>query len=179
MALLYSQSQIADARSKIMAKINKEIDIAVRNGTLDSIFERYGISFDEEPIMPVTLRMKILVLGGLAGKKRDYQSVAKYYGIGLDNIEFIDYEEAKRLNAGRLQYSSEYSDIIYGPTPHKIEGMGDTSSLLALMESHPAEYPKVIKSISNSALKISISSFKECHVCLRLDTLKRCLKYRN
>lgn len=158
----YSQSQIADARGKIMAKINKEIDIAVRNGTFEEILERFGISLDDEPVMAVnTRRMKILVLGELAGNLRDYQFVAKKSGISPDNIEFINYVEAKRLNAGRLQYSNEYSDIICGPIPHKIEGMGDASSLLALMESRPSEYPKLQKATANSALKITITGFRE------------------
>lgn len=158
----YSQSQIADVRGKIMAKINKEIDIAVRNGALEEILERFGISLDCEPEMVVnTRRMKILVLGELAGSVRDYQNVAKKCGISLDNLEFIDYVEAKRLNAARLQYSNEYSDIICGPIPHKIQGMGETSSLLALMESKPSEYPKLLKATANSALKISITGFRE------------------
>ena len=158
----YSQSQIADVRGKIMAIINKEIDIAVRNGALEEILERYGISLDYEPEMPVnTRRMKILVLGELAGSLRDYQTVAKKCGISLDNMEFISYVESKRLNAARLQYSNEYSDIICGPIPHKIQGMGETSSLLALIENHPSEYPKLLKATSNNTLKISITGFRE------------------
>ena len=156
----YSQSQIAELRSRILAKINKEIDIALKNDDLEDIFNKYGVSIEEESnTFCVTKRMKILVLGELAGKIKDYQMAAKKKGIELENLEFIDYDGAKHLSAGRLQYSNEYSDIIYGPTPHKIEGMGDTSSLLALIEQHPSEYPKLIKAEANSKLKITISGF--------------------
>lgn len=156
----YSQSQIIELRSRILAKINKEIDMAIKNDALEDIFDKYGVSIDDNSSsICITKRMKILVLGELAGKVKDYQMAAKKKGIDLDNIEFIDYESAKHLSAGRLQYSNEYSDIIYGPTPHKIEGMGDTSSLLALIEQHPDEYPKLIKAEANSKLKITISGF--------------------
>lgn len=145
-----------------MAKINKEISIAVKNGTFEEILERFGISLLDEPVMAVnTRKMKILVLGELAGKLKEYQLVAKKSGINQDNIEFINYVEAKKLNASRLQYSNEYSDIICGPIPHKIEGMGDTSSLLALMENNPSKYPKLQKATANSALKITITRFRE------------------
>jgi hypothetical protein len=158
----YSQRQIADFRSKILAKINFEIDIAIKNDFLEEFLEKYGISIEnEEPQILVTKRMKILVLGGLAGKVKDYQVAAKRKGINPENIEFIDYQDAKNLNAERLRYSFEYSDIIYGPTPHKVKGMGDISSLLSLIEEHPNQYPKLIKAYANNKLKITISGFAD------------------
>lgn len=77
------------------------------------------------------------------------------------NLEFIDYDSVKHLSAERLRYSCEYSDIICGPIPHKVEGMGDTSSFIAEMEKNPSEYPKLIKATANDSLKFSISRFKE------------------
>ena len=44
--------------------------------------------------------------------------------------------------------------------PHKIEGMGDTSSLITEIEKNPSEYPKLIKATSNGDLKFSITGFK-------------------
>ena len=86
---------------------------------------------------------------------------AKKLGVREDNLEFVDYDGAKHLSAERLRYSCEYSDIICGPIPHKVEGMGDTSSLIAEMEKNPSEYPKLIKASANESLKFSISGFKE------------------
>lgn len=158
----YSNSQIAKLRIKILAKINKEIDIAIKNDALDDIFDKYGVTIEDNKLsIVITKRMKILVLGDLAGKLKDYQIAAKRKGIDPGNVEFIDYQQAKDLNAGRLKYSSEYSDIIIGPMPHKIEGMGDTTSLLALIEKNPNEYPKLIKAEANSKLKISITGFSD------------------
>ncbi len=85
---------------------------------------------------------------------------AKKLGVDSENLKFVDYSEAKHLNAERLRYSSEYSDIICGPIPHKVEGMGDTSSLLAKIEKNPSEYPKLIKAEANQKLKFSLTGFK-------------------
>lgn len=161
--MLYSQSQITDLRAKIIRKINTEIALALKNDTVDELLEKYGIELEEISYQSgVTRRSKILVLGQLSGKVKDYQMAAKKLGVKEDNIEFIDYDGTKHLNAERLRYSSEYSDIICGPIPHKVEGMGDTSSFIAEMEKNLSEYPKLIKAIANESLKFSISGFKEC-----------------
>lgn len=158
----YSQSQISDFRSKIMRKINAEIALALKNGTFDDLLEKYGVEIEETQYFSgVTRRSKILVLGQLSGKVKDYQTAAKKLGVKEDNLDFVDYVGAKHLSAERLRYSNEYSDIICGPVPHKIEGMGDTSSLIAEIEKNPSEYPKLIKAVTNDCLKFSISGFKE------------------
>ena len=87
---------------------------------------------------------------------------AKKMGIPQENIIFIsDYDELKHYDTARLEYSTEYSDIIYGPTPHKTTGMGDTSSLLAKIKNEPTRYPRLTVATANGALKLSISSFKD------------------
>lgn len=169
----YSFGEIAKIKSRIFAKIAKELEMANKNDEIDDLLDKYGIILEEEERMPINTRTyRILVIGELVGNKRDYQAAAKSVGINPDNIEFMDYEESKRLEARRLEYSNDYSDIIYGPTPHKISEMGDTSSLLALIENNPMKYPRLIRSKTNSTdgrLKISISGFK--------DYLKRTFYY--
>lgn len=160
--MVYSQSQITDLKTKIMRRINAEIVQALKNDTINELLEKYGIELDEISYLSgVTRRSKILVLGQLSGKVKDYQMAAKKLGVKEDNLEFIDYDGAKHLNAERLRYSIEYSDIICGPIPHKVEGMGDASSFIAEMEKNPSEYPKLIKMAANDCLKFSISGFKE------------------
>ena len=161
----YSFGEIAKIKSRIFAKIAKELEMANKNDEMDDLLDKYGIILEEEERMPINTRTyRILVIGELAGNKRDYQAAAKTIGINPDNIEFMDYEDSKRLDARRLEYSNDYSDIIYGPTPHKISEMGGTSSLLALIENNPMKYPRLIRSKTNSTdgrLKISISGFKD------------------
>lgn len=156
----YSISQLSEIKSKIFAKIAKEIELANKNNGMQSLFDKYGIYFEEEAMQVDTKTMKILVLGALAGKIKDYQSVVKKMCIDSNNVEFVDTFDDKRFNVARLKYSMEYSDIIYGPNPHKQVGMGDNSSFLAEMKNNPQKYPRVIETISNDKLKISISGFR-------------------
>lgn len=167
--MIYSQSQITDLRAKIIRKINIEINLAIKNNILFELIEKYGVELDEISYQSgITRRSKILVLGQLSGKVKDYQMVAKKLGIKEDNLEFIDYDRVKHLNTERLRYSSEYSDIICGPILHKVEGMGNTSSFITEIENNPSEYPKLIKATANDYLKLSISGFKETILKTRL-----------
>ena len=160
--MVYSQSQIADLKAKIIRKVNTEISLALKNDTIEELIEKYGIELDEISYQSgITRRSKILVLGQLSGKIKDYKMAAKKLGVKEDNLKFIDYNGVKHLSVERLRYSSEYSDIICGPMPHKVEGMGDTSSFIAKMENNPSEYPKLIKATANDTLKFSVSRFKE------------------
>lgn len=156
----YSFRQLSEIKSKIFAKIAKEIELANKNNEMQTLFDKYGIIFEEEAIQVDTRTMKVLVLGSLAGKVKDYQMVAKKMDINPDNVEFVDTYDDKRYNVARLEYSMEYSDIIYGPNPHKQVGMGNTNSFLAEMKRNPDRYPRVIEAISNDKLKITISGFK-------------------
>ena len=144
--MAYSKSQIADLKAKLMRKISAELDLAVKNDEVEDFLNKYCLEIEEIPYYSgVTRRSKILVLGQLSGKTKDYLMAAKKLGVDSENLKFVDYSEAKRLNVERLRYASEYSDVICGPIPHKVEGMGDTSSLLAKIEKNPPEYPKLIK----------------------------------
>jgi hypothetical protein len=157
-----SIDQLATIKSKVLSKIMKELELADKNDSVDEFMEKYGIVIEEEavPVQPRT--MKILVLGSLAGRVKDYQIVAKKCGVPEDNIEFIsDYDRLKGFSLTKLENSNVYSDVIYGPNPHKQVDMGDKSSMLAEMMRNPARYPRVIKCISNDKLKISISGFRD------------------
>lgn len=161
----YSVSEISTIKAKIFAKVAKEIELANKNNEMDEVLDKYGVILEEEERLPINLRThRILVIGELAGSRKDYQLVAKKMGIDPNNIEFMDYAESKRLDSRRLEFSNDYSDIIYGPTPHKVKEMDDTSSLLSLIEHNPMKYPRLIRSKTNSTdsrLKITISGFKE------------------
>ena len=161
-----SISEKAKIKAKVFAKISNELDIALKNDELNDFLNKYGIVLEEEERIPINIRLaKILVFGQLAGSKKDYQMVAKKIGINPNNIEFLDYSETKHFPAERLRNSTQYSDIIYGPAPHKCAKIGDTSSLLEEIRKKPMEYPRLIEAKSNTMgtnLKISISTFKDC-----------------
>lgn len=159
--MAYSQAQIGKILQKIIAKASHELQVAALHDNVDEVMEKYGITFEEEA-MPVNPRTsKILILGALAGKVSDYQLAAKKIGVSPDNLEFVsDYHELKHFSAGVLRNSLKYSDIIYGPSPHKMKEMGDTSSLLAEMQKEPQCYPRLTKAVANKKLKITITNFK-------------------
>ena len=139
------------------------------NDEINELLEKYGVTL-EEGCMPVNRRThKILVFGDLAGKENDYKKVAKKMEINERQLEFIsDFKELKRYNTATLAYSNVYSDIIYGPNPHKQVGIGDHNSFLSAIKNEPQKYPRVIEAIDNTELKISISSFKEALLKTRL-----------
>lgn len=153
-------------KARVFAKVSNELDIAIKEDELQAFLDKYGLVIEEEERLPINTRLaKILVFGQLAGSKKDYQMTAKKFGINPDNVVFLDYDETKRFSAERLRNSTQYSDIIYGPAPHKCADMGDTSSLLEEIRKNPMEYPRLIEAKSNTVgtnLKISTSTFKDC-----------------
>lgn len=157
----HSASQISQIIQKIIAKARKELEIAQENDSVEEVMEQYGVSLEEDPVQVNPRISKILVFGALAGKKRDYLLAAKKLNIPEDNLVFIsDYDELKHYDTAKLEYSVEYSDIIYGPAPHKETNMGDTSSFLAKLKNEPNKYPRLTVASANGALKLSISSFR-------------------
>lgn len=155
--------------NKIITKISIELQIANDNNAIDDFFKKYDVTLDEELYFIDRRKHKILVLGALSGKQDDYIKVIKKFGINSNQIDFIsDYSKLQHFNCAKLEYSTEYSDIIYGPCPHKMSEMGDTSSFLEKLKKEPNKYPKVIPAESNGILKISINAFKEALLRTRL-----------
>jgi hypothetical protein len=106
---------------------------------------------------------KVLVIGDLACKKEDIRiTLRREYGLSIDDFDFKDYDEIARLGIGKLEHSTKYSDIFVGPVPHSVKDMGDHTSLVSSLESHPEYYPKVHRlTVGNGELKITKTSFKE------------------
>lgn len=143
--------------------------MAVENDTLEEALEKYDVSLDDDGFAVNPKKHKILVSGALSGNIDDFTKVAKKMGISSNQITYVnDYSELKHFDAVRLEYSQEYSDIIYGPSPHKMINIGDVSSLLTIMKREPNKYHKVIVATANSALKLSINSFKQSLLNTRL-----------
>lgn len=160
--MAYSQSEFAAIKAKIIAKISFELELAQENGTLDEFIEKYGIVTEKFDI-PVNRKMKILVIGRLAGNLNDYiMNAKKKLGLNSDVFQFEnDYDKITNLNVERLRYSNVYSDIICGPVPHSIKGKGDNSSIISMIDNSPREFPNLVKASANESLKISVSGFIE------------------
>lgn len=161
----YSQVDILNIKSKAISKVISDLHLAEKNDEIDEFLDKYNIVLEEEERLPIDTRTtKILVIGELAGHKKDYQMRAKKLDIDPSHIEFIDYEQSKKFSGERLRYSRTYSDILFGPTPHKTLENGEGSSLLATIKSNSMEYPRLIDLRANSTsgeLKISGSRFTD------------------
>ena len=159
----YSVSERADIIAKASQVFRNMLLNAIDSDSLNDFLNKLGIELDEASnpaYASYNRRTKILVLGALAGKKKDYISWAKRLGVDEQNLEFRDYEEMKTFNTEKLRYSSAVSDIICGPIPHKVAGMGDYSSFITLLKDNPSEYPKVYLATSNESIKLTINNFK-------------------
>ena len=149
--------------STALSIFRKRLENAINSDSLNDFLDLLGIDLDETSnpaYASYNRRTKILVLGALAGKKKDYILCAKKIGVDEQNLEFHDYEEMKTYSTEKLRYSSEYSDIICGPMPHKVVGIGDYSSFITLLKDNPSEYPKVYIATANKSIKLTISNFK-------------------
>ena len=168
--MAYSTSQIAEIKSRALSAFRRRLDDAFDTDSVDELLESLGIELEEtnQAYASYSRRTKIYVLGELAGRRKDYVLAAKKLNINEENLEFYDYSDMKSFNTEKLRYSPFVSDIICGPVPHKIEGIGDHSSILSLMEHNPQEYPKVYRAIANRSLKLSINSFKQGIIQSRL-----------
>lgn len=159
----YTIGQISRIKLKIIEKISSELDLANNEDAVQNVLDKYGIVFEEDCVPVNTRTMKILVVGALAGSIKDYQMVAKRMGIHQDNIEFeCDYDKLKRFDAARLRDSFEFSDIIYGPNPHKQVNTKGFNSMLSLLKESPERFPRVSIASTSHGLKITISGLKEC-----------------
>ena len=150
--------------STALSIFRKRLENAINSDSLNDFLDLLGIDLDEtsNPVYASYDRhTKILVLGGLAGKKVDYILCAKKLGIDEQNLEFHDYEEMKSFNIDNLRYSKKISDIICGPIPHKTKVNSDYSSIIARIKDNPNEFHKVFIATANERLKLTINNFKE------------------
>ncbi len=116
------------------------------------------VSFDEGPLSPVTgetptkaeteapprdeyrdivysRQAKVVVIGDLHIKKNEAQRIAKAHGFDKNRIEFVDYQQAKTFNLGKLRHNENYCGIIFGPIPHSAKGIQGESSLITQVEN--------------------------------------------
>lgn len=161
--MTYTPAQISKIIQKIISKARYELELAQDDESIEAVMEKYGVSLEEAAVSVDPKISKILVFGALGGKSKTYQMVAKKMGIPEANIVFEnDYEKLTNYDTAKLEYSSEYSDIIIGAIPHKLAGMEDKNGLIAKIRQEPEKYPRVNISYTSDKLKISITSFKDC-----------------
>ena len=152
-----------DEIEELLDEIRVRVLVANQRDTLDQLLESMGMHDLIEPqSQPGEKDGKIVVLGASSVDENHLLMTAGKLGIDKNRFELcLDYEAMKKYNFRKLQYSSKYRLILVGPMPHSSTGKEFSSSAIAEMESHPDMYPRVIRMIAGSELKITKSGFKE------------------
>ena len=155
-------NDLTELSEKIYQKVLKEVVEASQNNSINELLKKYGLEDEIEYSYYDLNNSKILVVGDSRVSKDDLTAIAKKYGIRDNRLEFeIDYTRLHNYNFGNLKNSMTYSDVLVGPLPHKVEGIDGFSSFLAMVETCPEEFPKVIKLEASNELKITKESFKK------------------
>ena len=145
----------------VTTQVEQEIILANRTGSLDNILDKYNAEESKYSFCEPRAS-KVLVIGETSTSLASLIGIIKRYGISLDRFEFaLGYDNAKNYPMDTLKYNSKYCDIFAGPMPHKTNKMGKCSSILADIQNHQEEYPKLTKLIACGELKITKQSFEE------------------
>ena len=126
-----------------------------RTEQLDNLLDLLGVSSADS----VAQKGIIVVVGDSEVSKQCLLAIGKECGISKDRFEFcLSYDEAKKFNFKKTQYSDRYSLIMIGPMPHSSYGSGDFNSALSALRNTDG-YPPVV-SLGFQSLKITKTNFK-------------------
>ena len=147
--------------SEIIEEVERMLIKANREGRLDELLEKIGVSMYKEPAYQTYKSGTILIIGGSAVKENVLTKIAADMGIDKKRLEFcLNYEASKTFNYKKLYFNPSYSVVLFGAVPHSSTGKGNSSSVIAEMENKEG-YPRVERLWSNNELKITKSNFRE------------------
>lgn len=163
-----SLSYLSKIKAKLFSKLTRELEIAEEENSISEFLDKYGLVIEEDYVPVNTRTMKILVFGALAGNVESYKTAARKMGINPEIFEFVsDYDKLKHYDTARLVDSQDYSDMIFGPTPHMQVNIDGYNSFLSKIQANPHRYPRLTVAADSHGLKLSISTFKECFLKTR------------
>lgn len=150
---------------EIIDKFREELTLANRMGEeeLNAFLNEHNISSlkKKESFSYCDIKnSQILVVGQLNIKIKDVNGICKNLGINPDRLVFISYAEATNFPFDSLRFSNRYSDVIFGSTPHKGSGIGNSSSIITYLESNPSEFPNVIRACDSNGLNLNKTTLK-------------------
>lgn len=109
---------------------------------------------------------KILIIGKSEVKPQVVIGTMKDLGIPKEQIELcLGYDEGKNYPFNKLQYNPKYRTVLFGPLPHSVTGMGESSSIITHLETNEG-FPRVIRLTANNELKMTKSSLKSAVIQL-------------
>lgn len=162
--MVLSTIELDRVMTYVYAKLSSELTIANRSNELEEYLSKIGCTdcIGKHNTSYLAHNAKILVIGDMNINCKSIKKIAKKCGIKADRIEVIsEYEKLTNLNFEKYRNNTNYSDIIIGPTPHKVKGIGGYSSAISMMEHNPEEYPKLIRAETAAGeLKLTATSFE-------------------
>lgn len=160
---------LIELSERIYQKIIKEVTEASYENRIDEILKKYGLDNEIQYSYYDINNSKILVVGQSMVDKDIMIAIAKKYGIRENRFEFeLDYDKLTNYDFSKLKNSVTYSDVLVGPMPHKVSGIGDYSSFLTMTDAEPENYPKIIRLASANELKITKETFRNALINTRL-----------
>lgn len=165
--MVRSGEDIEDLLEDLYEKIKEKVFLANRMDELDELLEKWGFpeyTIAQEKIEHYTSG-KIVVIGASAISDEAMKSIIKENGISSDRLEYCGYRQAQKFNYGKLRYSSTYSVVLFGATPHSATGKGDANSIISHLEKSKG-YPPIRRLTAGWELKITKSNFKSTIVSL-------------
>ena len=157
--------QMASLIASVTDKIEKELYVANRFGTLDETLKKYNLEEEQEEISSSYYlpNSKVLIIGAVNANKNDIYKTFKKISISPDRIEILDeYEKLTGFDVEKLRNSMKYSDILVCAVPHKMKNIGEYPDMISMIENNQAEFPLLNKITNESGeLRFSISGLKK------------------
>lgn len=160
-------SEYETLRDKVLERISRDLEQSNRTNELEGYLNKISCSdlLEEYNKYYDTRNARILIIGASMISEDDIKKAAKNLGINPKRLEFhLDYDKNKHFNIMELRNNTNYSDIIFGPNAHKMVGIEDNSSAIALIKNNAKDFPKLTLAVSNSEtqeLKITKSSIEQ------------------
>ena len=154
--------KIENLYDRLIQQIKKDLYDANREQDVESYLKKihyeeliqgYNTYYDKK-------NAKVAVIGASMISVDDMKKILKKHGLEPHRFEFyLDYEKLTNFDINKFRNNPYYSDIIFGPNPHKIKGIDGHSSAISLMRDEADEFPKLSVAEAGNELKITKSSF--------------------
>lgn len=155
-----------DIRMQAGTLFTRRIREAYFSGQLKEFLDMVGMPElypeEEAPIWDGSYPTGLIVIVGQSAIGKDVvQGILKRMGFKNRYELYLEYDEFKNRNLkNKLQYNSKIRLILAGPMPHSIEGKGDDSSGVAMLENMDGLAKVVRLEESKGVLKITRTSLK-------------------
>lgn len=147
--------RLARQMRKDLYQANREqnIDSYLKKIHYENIIQGYNTYYDRK-------NAKVVVIGGSMISIDDMRRIAKKNGLNPQLLEFhLDYDRLTNFDFNQFRNNPNYSDIIFGPNPHKVRGIEGYSSAISMMQQEADQFPKLIIAETSNELKITKTSF--------------------